>query len=445
VAEPLELFPTPPRPVRTVSLVRLSGELARALAGVGQIAVQGEVHNPKTRPNGRIYFTLRDRTATLSVTCPAKAARRSRVVGGERVTVTGSLSWVPEWGRTELVAEEVVPVGAGAQAALVARAFEAMRADGLLDRPRRPLPRLPRLVAVVCGAEAAVRRDIESVVAVRFPGYPVRFVECTVSGPGAAGAIEAALERACALPEVDVVVLARGGGDATQLLAWSDEELCRAVAAAPVPVVSAIGHEEDRPLCDQLADARFGTPSIAAAAVIPHRVELTSELAAGRAGAGAALRVRFDAAGRRLAAVDTRRALDAALLRAGNRSQRAGDRLAAASPDRALERSRASLAGVRWRAPMARRAERADDRLAGLSAQLHALAPARVLERGYAVVRGPDGAVLRAAGAVAVGDAVTVELAAGRLRARVEGLDGGGDRPDALVDAGAGATGGAGA
>lgn len=443
MAEPLELFAAPHRSVRTVSLVRLSGELARALAGVGQIAVQGEVHNPKTRPNGRIYFTLRDRTATLSVTCPAKAARRSRVVGGERVTVTGSLGWVPEWGRAELVAEEVVPVGAGAQAALVARACEAMRADGLLDRPRRPLPRLPRLVAVVCGAEAAVRRDIESVVASRFPGYPVGFVECTVSGPGAAGAIEAALERACALPEVDVVVLARGGGDATQLLAWSDEELCRAVAAAPVPVVSAIGHEEDRPLCDQVADARFGTPSIAAAAVIPDRVELESGLADARAGAGAAMSMRVDAAGRRLATVDTRRVLDAALLAAGNRNQRAGDRLAAASPDRALERARSGLAGVHWRAPMARRTERAEDRLAGLSAQLHALAPARVLERGYAVVRGPGGAVLRTAGAVAVGDAVTVELAAGRLRARVEELDRGGEAPEPVATDHVAANGGA--
>ena len=123
---------------------------------------------------------------------------------------------------------------------------------------------MPRAIGVLCGTDAAVRKDIESVVAARFPGYPLAIEETTVSGPGAALCIIEALARLARRPGVDVVVLARGGGDATALLPWSDEELCRAVAACPVPVVSAIGHEADRPLCDEVADLRCGTPSIAA-------------------------------------------------------------------------------------------------------------------------------------------------------------------------------------
>lgn len=423
MSEPLELFAPAERPVRTITLVRLAGELHRALTGIGRIAVQGEVHNPKPRPNGRVYFTLKDRAATISVTCPPAAARRSRIVNGERVTVTGQVQWVPEWGRAELLADEVVPVGAGAQAALVAKARESLRADGLLDRPRRALPLLPRMVGIVCGAEAAVRWDIESVVTHRYPGFPLRFWETVVSGPGAAGAIQTALERLCDDPEVDVILLARGGGDATQLLPWSDEELCRSVAGARVPVVSAIGHEEDRPLCDEVADARFGTPSIAAAAVIPRRADLDAAIDAALATAVAVTARQVDAGRRRLASVDTRRALSEGMAAATHRWQRAGDRLAAVSPDRALERAASRLGRLDWQAPMRRRAERADDRLAGLAAQLHALSPARVLDRGYAVVRTAGGAVVRDATEVAAGDPLSVQVASGRLTVVVEEVE----------------------
>ena len=190
----------------------------------------------------------------------------------------GTLVWGNDRGQLLLEAEEVTPIGEGAVAAMIAETRSRLAAEGLLDRPRKSIPRLPRVIGVLCGADAAVRKDIESVVAARFPGYPLAVEETTVSGPGAAVSIIDALQRLSLRPEVDVVVLARGGGDATALLPWSDEELCRAVAACPLPVVSAIGHESDRPLCDEVADQRFGTPSMAAHAVVPDREGLREDL-----------------------------------------------------------------------------------------------------------------------------------------------------------------------
>jgi exodeoxyribonuclease VII large subunit len=408
-----------PGAVRRVSLVRLSSEIARSVAAVGRVLVEGEVHRPSRGGGGAVYFTLKDRAAQVAVCCPSNRSARCRAVAGERVAVTGFLSWSADRGQLTLMADEVVPVGAGAIAAMVADARRRLAADGLLDRPRHPLPRLPRVIGVVCGADAAVRADIESVVADRFPGYPVDFAEVPVSGPGAVDAIMRALAVFDGRPEVDVVVLARGGGDATQLLPFSAEELCRAICACRTPVVSAVGHEGDRPLCDEVADRRFGTPSLAAAAVVPSRARLEEDLSRLAATLARVAGERLAAAGRRLAAVDRGAALVAGLATAGSRLDRAGLRLAHSHPDRLVVASAARLEAQRR--------------------QLEALSPARVLERGYAVVRlaaggagagaGPGGgAVVREAGAVERGAAIEVQLARGRLQATVDAVEDGSGR-----------------
>jgi len=399
-----ELFPDADRAPRQLSLVRLSGEIARSLAQLGRVTVEGEVHDPRARPGGLVFFTLRDRAAQLAVVCPATRARYCRTVAGERVAVTGSVQFNNQRGSVQLVAEEVVPVGEGAVAAATAETRSRLLAEGLLDRPRRALPRLPATIGVVCGADAAVRADIESVVDARFPGYPVEFVEVTVSGPGAAEAITGALGALDARDDVEVIVLARGGGNAAELLPFSDESLCRAVAASRTPVVSSIGHERDRPLCDELADLRFPTPSLAAQAVVPSRSELESELARLRAEGRAAVIAAHERATHRLARVDLRQALTAGAGRAEARLDVALARLRATHP-------RVRLAG-------------ASDRLAALRRELDALSPVRVLERGYAVVRTADGTVVRRASQVSTGDALTVGLAHGRLGTRVEEVDG---------------------
>jgi exodeoxyribonuclease VII large subunit len=401
----VELFPTDAGP-RRVSLVRLSREIAQAVAPVGVVAVEGEVHRPSRGASGRIWFTLRDRTVQIAVTCPATRARRCRAVAGERVCVTGRLEWTTEQGRLQLVADEVTPVGAGAVAAAIADARRRLDSDGLLGGRRRPVPRLPALIAVICGTEAAVRADIESVVAARYPGYPVEFTEVTVSGPGAAEAVIRALETLDGRDEVEVIVLARGGGDAPQLLPFSDEQLCRAIAGSCTPVVSAIGHDGDRPLCDEVADLRCGTPSLAAAAVVPDRAALESELERFELAVDAGWEQRLAGARRALDGIDLHGALAAGVEVARRRLDHAAGRVEALHPGRRLRDAAGLLESHRLR--------------------LEALSPVRVLERGYAVVRAADGSVVRRAGQLAAGDRIAVQLAEGRLGARVEEVDGDG-------------------
>jgi len=386
--------------VPRLSLVRLSGLVARSLAEVGRFAVEGEVVMPRQHPGGT-YFTLRDRAVQVPVRCPSARAARCRAVAGERVLVTGAMAWLTDRGQAQLVAEEVAPVGAGAIAAALAERRAALAADGLLGRRRRPLPRLPAVIGVVCGTEAAVRADIESVVAARFPGYPVDFVATNVSGPGAADAVMAALAVLDARPDIEVIVLARGGGDAAQLLPFSDEALCRALCTLVTPVVSAIGHDGDRPLCDEVADHRFGTPSLAAAAVVPSRAELGTELAGLVARAAAGAEARRASAQRRLAGINREASLRAGMATARGRLRMVDGRRLLVHPRRALATAVA--------------------RLGASHRQLDALAPARVLDRGYAVVRGPGGTVVRRASAVAAGDRLDVELAVGRLAVEVQG------------------------
>ena len=418
------LFPPGPGAgPRRVSLVRLSAEIARAAADVGRVAVEGEVVRPKAAASGRLYFTLRDRAAQITVTCPSARLRRCRAVHGERVAVTGALSWTTGQGQLLLVAEEVAPVGAGAIAAAIEDTRRRLAADGLLDRPRRRIPRLPEAIAVVCGTDAAVRADVQSVVAARFPGYPVRYVEVTVSGSGAAQALAEAVVRLDRRPEVEVIVLARGGGDPAQLLPFSDEELCRAIAASGTPVVTAIGHEGDRPLCDEVADLRCATPSLAAAAIVPSRLELEGLLDGLLALVSAAAVDRLDAHTRRLATLDGAGALGARLGSARARLGAAGDGVGLLHPRRRVAQAAAALARVGWERPLPARCQWAAQALVERGRTLDALSPQRVLERGYAVVRGAGGGVLRRAGQTAPGEELGIQLSAGGLTARVTAVD----------------------
>ena len=385
--------------VRRVSLMRLSGELARSFAVIGKFATEGEVTKPTRGQTGRVWFTLRDRNAQISVSVSAQRARTLRLEPGERVEVTGSLSWLSERGQAQLEAELIVPVGEGAIAAAIAATRERLRAEGLLDRRRRPIPRLPRGIGVVCGTEAAVRKDIESVIAHRFAGYPVRFLETTVQGPNAVVSIVEAIELLDRDCNCDVLVLARGGGDPMSLLPFSDEAVCRAICASSKPVVSAIGHDGDRPLSDEVADLRCGTPSIAAASIVPDENELHRELEDLHAAAASALLRRVHQSEMRLERLD----LNTALLRLRDRSE---DRFDAASR---------RFAQVR----LIDRVDRAEQRLRSLAQNLRALSPERVLERGYILAQRVDGKFLRSVDDVVGGDAVTLQLIDGVLTTTV--------------------------
>jgi len=405
--------------VRRLSLVRLAGEIARSLAVIGRVAVEGEVVRPQRHPGG-VYFTLKDRNAQISVRCPGARASQWRVVAGERVLVSGTASWLNDRGQLLFVADEVAPVGEGAIAAAIADRRARLGADGLLARPRRAIPVLPEVIGVVCGTEAAVRGDIESVVAARFPGYPMAWLAANVSGPGAADAMIAALVELDGRPDVEVIVLARGGGDAAQMLPFSDEALCRAICGCATPVVSAVGHEGDRPLCDEVADLRCGTPSLAAAAIVPSRVELELALERSRQEREAAVRRRCESGAARLSAVDRERAVQSGLAAARSRLEQAAARRRLVHPARAVATAGLRLDRVDWRAPVRRRCGQERQALAAAWRHLAALSPARVLERGYAVVRDETGSVVRDAKRVGVGGRLDVELAAGHVGVRVE-------------------------
>jgi exodeoxyribonuclease VII large subunit len=237
---------------------------------------------------------------------------------------------------------------------------------------------VPRAVGILTGADAAARGDLVSTIAARFPATKVVLVETRVQGKGAAAAIVAALADLTRHPEVDVVVLSRGGGSFEDLLPFSDEAVVRAVAASPVPVVSAVGHEQDTPLCDLAADVRAATPTAAATLVVPSLVETEAALTATRRRLELAVQAQFE--------------------RTRSRLDRQRERLRSA-PRLLLERRRASLDHA--------------------GARLQALSPLATLGRGYAIVRSGAEAV-RDAAVLAAGDALDIQLASGSVDARVE-------------------------
>jgi exodeoxyribonuclease VII large subunit len=253
----------------------------------------------------------------------------------------------------------------------------------------------------VTGSDAAAKRDVLTTIATRFPPARVVVAETYVQGPRAAAEIVDALRRLCDEPHVDVIVLARGGGSFEDLLPFSDERLVRAVAASPVPIVSAVGHEQDTPLCDLAADVRASTPTAAGKLVVPELSQLYGELDRSREALVRSVRRLLERDRRRLEhahaalARDVRRLLD----RDGQRLEQAHTKLRRA-PALAVERKRAALEAVAGR--------------------LRALSPLATLERGYAIVRTDNGSLLLSAAEARDGRRVDVELRDGSFGARVE-------------------------
>jgi exodeoxyribonuclease VII large subunit len=355
------------------------------LARLPTVWVEGEVTEFRRQPGWQsVFFTLKDLGdgSCLPVSMPRGSfdALRVELADGVRVHVWGRPELYETRGTFRLRALSLEPLGLGALLARLERLKRALAAEGLFAAERkRPLPLLPRRIGLLTGNEAAAKRDFVTAVTARFPSARVLIAQTYVQGPQAPQAIAAALASLSREPEIDIVVLARGGGSFEDLLPFSDERVVRAVAASPVPVISAVGHEQDTPLCDLVADARASTPTAAARLVVPDEAELRERLERLRAAL----------------ARDTRRILE----RARQTLAADGERLA--------------------RAP-ALLAERKRSGLQALAGRLRALSPQATLARGYAIVRKDDGAIVRSGSAVASGSHVDVELAEGGFGARVE-------------------------
>ena len=358
--------------------------IASWLSRLPTIWVEGEVTELRRQAAWQnVFFTLKDPTdgACLGVTMPRAGfdALRLDLVDGSRVHVFGRPELFEQRGDFRLRALTIEPVGLGALLASIERLKRKLAAEGLFapDRKRR-LPLMPRRIGLLTGNEAAAKRDFVTAVTARFPAAQVLVAETYVQGPQAAPAIAATLGALAREPEVDVIVLARGGGSFEDLLPFSDERVVRAVSSSPVPVVSAVGHEQDTPLCDLAADARASTPTAAARLVVPDEKELRERLEKLHASLARETRRSFDRARERLAADRDRLTRAPALL---------------------LERKRAGLDGVAGR--------------------LRALSPRATLLRGYAIVWS-DASIVRAAHQLSPDERVDVELAEGTFGARVE-------------------------
>src|SRR5690349_5846439 len=268
------------------------GELTRLLRAQVEprfkdVWVAGEVASFRKQTSGHLYFALKDDEASIGAVIWASQARRLPFALGEglEVVVRGFIEIYPPHGKYQLVVQEVEPRGAGAQALQLQQLKERLQQDGLLDPARkRRLPFLPRRVGVATSPTGAALRDFLRVLHGRFPSMPVLVAPCRVQGEGSAAMVASALRALCRAG-CDVIVVTRGGGSQEDLAAFNDERLARTIAACPVPVVSAVGHEVDVSVADLVADVRAATPTHAAQLVVPVRDELAERLRilAGRA------------------------------------------------------------------------------------------------------------------------------------------------------------------
>ena len=357
--------------------------VARWLGKLPTLWIEGEVTELRRQERWQsVFFTLKDPDggATLAVQMPRGQfdALELGLEEGEVVHVFGRAELYEQRGELRLKALTIERFGLGAHLAALERLKKKLAAEGLFAAGRkRPLPRYPRLIGLVTGNDAAAKRDVLTHIVQRFPPANVVVAETYVQGTRAPAAIATAIGDLCRRG-ADVIVLARGGGSFEDLLPFSDERVVRAVARCAVPVVSAVGHEQDVPLCDLAADVRASTPTAAARLVVPDIVELRGRLLRSREGLHRGARRAAERHAERLATLH-------------ERLQRA--------PLLALERRRA--------------------RLDNAHARLIALSPSATLERGYAIVRRGD-AVVRAPSDVAPGDALEVRVAEGSFGARVE-------------------------
>jgi exodeoxyribonuclease VII large subunit len=399
---PLETTPENPVPVRRVSQL-----MAQWIGQLGYVWIEGQVAQLSRRPGQRTAFvTLRDPAADMSLTVTCSVALLEGPSGGIAEGATVVVHARPQFyatrGTLSLAADQVRQVGVGELLARLEHLRRVLAAEGLFAEDRKkPLPFLPAVVGVVCGRASAAEKDVVENGRRRWPAVRFRVEEVAVQGTTAVTEVTEALQRLDADPEVDVIVVTRGGGSLEDLLPFSNEALVRAVAACRTPVVSAIGHEVDTPLLDLVADVRASTPTDAAKRVVPDVTEELERVGQLRRRTGAAINALLSREQAALVAVRSRPVLADPhnLLTPREEEVR-----------RLVERSRRVLAAA---------LDRAGDNLAHTRARVTALSPAATLDRGYSVLQRPDGQVVRRAADVTGGTLLRARLAVGELAVEV--------------------------
>jgi len=397
-----------PFPVRGVA-IRVAGWIDK----LGAVWVEGQIAQLTLRPNSNTAFiTLRDPAAdmSLSLTCPRDLVVNApvRMTDGTQVIVFGKPNFYTGRGTFSLRVSEIRAVGIGELLARIERLRRLLDAEGLFDpRLKRPLPFLPDTIGLITGRASAAEHDIMAVTTGRWPAVRFSVRHTVVQGPNAVPQIVEALRGLDTDPAVDVIVLARGGGSVEDLLPFSDETLCREIARCTTPVVSAIGHEPDNPLCDLVADVRAATPTDAAKRIVP------------------------DTGAEQALVKDLRSRSARALRNWVNREQHAVTQLRSrpvlARPLEAIDARGEEIHRARRtaRRDITRLLAAESDRVGHLAARLATLGPAATLARGYAVVQGlpTDGPphVLHSVNDAPAGARLRIRVADGALTALSEG------------------------
>ena len=443
--------PAPARDVVTVS--ELTNQIRTVLESThSEVWVEGEIANSRLWKTGHLYFTLRDEHAQLKAVMFRSAVRGLRFTpeDGLRVVARGRVTVYEPKGEYQIVCEHLQPHGLGALQVAFDQLKRTLEADGLFEASRqRQLPMLPRQIGVVTSLDGAALRDILKVLARRHPTAHVVVRPVRVQGSGAAVQIARGIDQLSRQPGVDVIIVGRGGGSLEDLWAFNEEPVARAIAAAAVPIISAVGHEIDVTISDMVADIRAATPSAAAEMVVAGRDELidrvdrvgdrlratvrdairrrrTRVLELDRRPSLAGWPARLAGRGRHTAELThaLTRTIGATLATQARRLRTAQLGLEAREPGRRLEATRTRLVAVQQRlgASIVHRRQRLDSRLADLTGRLEALSPLGVLARGYAVCWNAERtAIVRDASAVAVGDDVAITLRHGHLTCTVTG------------------------
>jgi exodeoxyribonuclease VII large subunit len=456
--EPFEEPPVPTEDVvpararrRVVSVSEVTAEIRTALeSGFGELWIEGEISNCRVWNTGHVYFTLKDPAAQLKAVMFRSAYRylKFKIEDGIHVVARGRLSVYEPKGEYQLVCEHLEPHGRGALQLAFEQLKRKLQAEGLFAADRkRPIPSLPRKIGIVTSLDGAALRDILKVLSRRHPNAHIVVRPVRVQGDGAGDDIARALKAIAKVPGVDVIIVGRGGGSIEDLWAFNEEPLARTIAACPVPVISAVGHEVDVTIADFVADLRAPTPSAAAEMVVTAKEEFGARIDRLHGRLTAAIRadiqrrrnvlhvltsrrglagwhVRVAMQGRHVSELThgLRRAATALIARRLREHQNRAARLEAGDVRRRLAamHGRLGTADSRLHVIAGRVHERAQARFTALAGRLETLSPLAVLARGYAVCWNEERtAIIRQASAVAPGHRVRVTLHEGEIDCEV--------------------------
>lgn len=390
-----------PAPVRVIS------EAIRDWIGkLGPIWVEGELSQVDDRKgSSMIFMRLRDPSSDISISLSCHRSVFQAVAPlpqNARIKVFSKVNFYTGNGSLSLNAREIHHVGIGELLARLEMLKKVLAAEGLFAASRKkPLPFLPRTIGLICGRNSAAEKDVVENVRRRWPAAQFEIREVAVQGSNAVVEVSAALRELESIEEVDVVIITRGGGSFEDLLPFSDEGLVRLVAASKKPIVSAIGHEQDTPLLDLVADLRASTPTDAAKRVVPDINEESSLLAELSKRLDRGIHLRFDQEVKLILNLASRPVMKDAML--------------LITPEvESLHRDRTSLTRS-----LQHRLTLSEKELKGTESQLRALSPYAVLERGYSVTHLADGKILRDVRDLSIGDSLTVRFARGAATATV--------------------------